>query len=313
MNKIKKLMSKFSELPASKKVQLVIAMTLTAGLVIAIPTYAWFTSQKKAAEMYKVEYPNSLYLNAAHREDQINFDLGAVNINEYRKNEAGNWLDVNGNVVDNKENAAKITSQRYIFSVSGSNTNSYILQMAHTTNNEFTYTIYKAKQYKYPKGTSPNDGTNGEPVIKEKDIVPSNTPDDDILIYKMHPNSHSENTMSAVGDDVIDDTSDDLIYYVKLGTFTGENDGYKNDADTDSLGDSDPDPIYISNFGDNSNVQENAVALYWQGTNYIPREDIDANKKFCDHYILEVTWPGRDSTVLSKESDMVYLTVKRNS
>ena len=76
---MKKIVHKIKELTAAKKIRLAVALLLTAAMMVAVPTYAWFSQQQKAAEMYKVQYPNSLYINAAHREDQIFFDLDAVN------------------------------------------------------------------------------------------------------------------------------------------------------------------------------------------------------------------------------------------
>lgn len=75
--------NKIRELPFKKKIQFIAAAFLTASLMVALPVYAWFVNQKKAAEMYKIEYPNSLYLNAAHREDRMYFNLDELDMEEY--------------------------------------------------------------------------------------------------------------------------------------------------------------------------------------------------------------------------------------
>ena len=172
MKNPKEFFSKFGTLPLIKKVQIITAAVLTVSVVTIIPVYAWFSSQKKAAEMYKVKHPDSLFINAAHREDQVNFDLGEINLLEVRHDYNGNWLDEHGEIVNDKSKADTIDRMLYAFSVSGTNCKSYILQMAHTTNNMFTYKIYNAQQYFYDKGTQANAGTNGEPEIKVEDIIP---------------------------------------------------------------------------------------------------------------------------------------------
>lgn len=303
MTRTNSLKTAFMRMSLKKKICVIALAFITLSFVVILPVYAWFSGQKKAAEMYKVEYPNSLYINAAHREDQIFFELGEVNLGEYRKNAAGQWLDDNGEVVANKEDAGKITNKRYVFSVSGSNTSQYILQMAHTTNNQFTYKIYKASQKIYPEGTV----LDASGTIKEKDIVPSGTSADSIITYKLNQDSHTENPLTIVGDDVIGNEPGPELYYIKGELLAGE---YKNDTNSDNLGDlnTEDTKYYQKDYNRNDNVQENAVALYWQG---ICNPESDANKRFCDYYILEITWPYRAPTVDNKETDMVYLSVKR--
>ena len=59
---------KFMELTPCDKLRVVLATALTVILMASLPAYAWFTTQKKAAEMYEVEAPSTLILSAAHRE-----------------------------------------------------------------------------------------------------------------------------------------------------------------------------------------------------------------------------------------------------
>lgn len=309
MNKIKSLFQKFMDMPLQRKIMLVSAVLLTAFVFTSIPVYAWFSSQKKAAEMYKVEYPNSLYINAAHREDQINFDLGEINMNEYRTNYLGEWLDSTGQPTI-KDNADKVVNKRYVFSVSGSNMQSYTLQLAHTTNNEFTYTIYEASQYYYKQGTTAGSG------IDSDDIVPSTVDKEDVIAYKLNPDSHTENPLTVIGDDVIGGEPEgvDTVYYVKGNTVSMT---VKNDSNSDGKGDiytyedgvitTTLDKYFQKNYGTNTNIQANSVPLYSQA---VCATSWDANKKFCNYYILEISWPHRTSAE-SKETDLVYLSVER--
>lgn len=295
--KIASIAHAFVNLKTPKKVQILLAVILTVAVIIAVPVYAWFSNQRKAAEMFKVEFPNALYLNAAYREDQVQFDLGGININEYLKDSEGHFLNASGNIAGENEEPAKITKKQYIFSVSGTNTYNYILQMAHTTNNMFTYKVYSAT----PQETEPNSG--------------------DYVIYKTTPKTseddlgvHTENPLLVIGDDVIDQANSHTQYYVKGAEIDGE---YKNARTTDStlaMLLSDDSKYYSKSLGSNTNVEDHAVPLYWQKKINLSETDWDANKKFCNYYILEVTWANRSGhTIEDKETDLIYFSVKRTN
>ena len=272
---MKKLIRKFKELPLYRKVQFFTAIVLTIALTAAIYSYAWFSNQKKAAEMFKVEYPNALYINAAHREDQVNFALDGINVNEY-------LLDNNGDIVtDEHDNPIKITEERYVFSVSGSNTNQFTLQMAHTNNNLFTYKIYAATE----QTSKPSEGTYVE--------------------YKA-TGEHTENAMMFTGDTV---STNDILYYVKGNEITGSYLNMPNNASVANTGTSDD--HYYKTYGDNTNVEEHAVPSYWQTT---IDANQSANKQFCKYFILEVTWDDNvQSGQTAKETDLVYFSVQRKN
>ena len=51
---MKDAINKIKMLSVHKKVQLLTAAILTISVFTAIPVYAWFSNQRKAAEMYKV-------------------------------------------------------------------------------------------------------------------------------------------------------------------------------------------------------------------------------------------------------------------
>lgn len=223
--------------------------------------------------MFKIAHPNALYINAAHREDQVNFALGGIDVNDYQ-------VDDNGNiVVDGNNNPVKINEKRYVFSVSGSDTDKFILQMAHTNNNLFTYKIYEATE----TTTKPSSGTT-------------------YVEYKA-TGEHTENDMVFSGDNV---SAGDMLYYVKGNQITGE---YKNMAAGSSVAKNN-DSYYSKTYGDNKNVEEHAVPSYWQAE----INSSEANKQFCKHFILEVTWDTAvQDTQTAKETDLVYLSVERTN
>ena len=294
---MKKLIKKFKSLSKRRRIEAIVAMVLAIAMLVAVPTYSWFAYQRKAAEMFKVEYPNSLYINAAHREDRIFFDLDGIDINGYKIDPQTNkqMKDANGDAI-------KVTQMMYVFSVSGSNTTSFRLQMAHTTNNLFNYTLYEASQYTdYSDASAATSGN--------KDLI---------VRYDRHAGSHIENTIQVIGDlyDENDNTTDPL-YYVKGSALSGS---YVNpDTVNDKLGLKDTDNKYYSKtYGEDTNVQANAVPKYWQSDVTLrttgANKEIDSNKKFCKYFILVVTWNNAEQlTQEKKESDLIYFSVKRLS
>ena len=303
MNTVKQLIHKVGSAlrnSGAKGIKILIAVLLTISVATAIPVYAWFSRQRKAAEMFKVANPNALYINAAQREDQVQFELGGININAYVTNERGEYVDAEGELIEEGQDPIKITKKQYVFSVSGSNVNSYILQMAHTTNNQFTYKLYEATR----KSTEPED--NATEFVK----------------YTPNSEARSENPLTVIGDDLVDSMSDNTArYYWKGDEVTGT---YKNQKIAQNAGNTPTEVIaqstedtkyYTKNFKSNNalnnNVESHAVPLYWQTTIGNVNLQWDSNKRFCDYYILEVTWNHRANfTIEDKETDLIYLAVK---
>lgn len=294
---MKQIIDKIKGLTTARKIQLCAACVLSIALLTALPVYAWFTNQRKAAEMYKIEYPNSLYINAAHREDRMYFKLDTIDVNEYAKDE-------NGDTIYRNEKPVFVKEKNYIFTVSGSNAERFILQMAHTNNNLFNYTIYEAKQYDYLSTNAPA-GTDSDK------IVPSGTADENVIEYKTNPSGYTENPL-VFADDPVNKNSSETKYYVIGNEANGE---YKNNTDKDAPIASDNLAIkngnnkyYSENYGTNTNVESHAVPSYWQG---VLNADPDSNKQFCKYYVLKVTWdPEVQAVNTAKETDMIYFSVK---
>ena len=295
---MKKIIKNFKTLPGKKRIEITIALLLLVAVMIAVPVYSWFSYQRKAAEMFKVEYPNALYINAAHREDRIYFDLDAININDYKIDPI-----TKQQVKDANNEPVKVTQMMYVFSVSGSNTQKFLLQLGHTTNNLFTYTIYEAQQYKTSNEALAAVTTEG---VADKDKI---------VRYTQHEGSHTENTLQVIGDlysENDDDTSD--LYYVKGNKVDmtclnpGESAGLAAKNGT----------YYQKTYGSNNKVQNNAVPLYWQKEITLKssgeNKEIDSNKKFCKYFIIVVTWNDEQQALQEdKESDLIYLSVQRTN
>lgn len=298
---MKKIVHKIKELTAAKKIRLAVALLLTAAMMVAVPTYAWFSQQQKAAEMYKVQYPNSLYINAAHREDQIFFDLDAVNVNKLLRDDDNNVIYYTDAActtispyIDNSDHSKGyvitsytkvVRSQKYAFSVFGANTQRFKLQLAYTNNNQFKYQIYEAEE------------SAGHPVPVNPDVE-----------YVTNDNAH---TMSKdIFSDDINMAGDITLYYVKSQNALSGNYLNIKSGSNDLLGQPSG-SYYTNNYGNNTNVQERCVPIYWQSQE-ISVQNETSNKQFHNYFVLEVTW-GDTRTAEKKETDMIAITVQRTS
>lgn len=120
------LKERFLKLPKSKKVQLITALVLTAALIVAAPIVAWFTYNRQIALTTDINAPTKIYITAGNEESVINLDLSDIDVEE--KDESGK----------------AITHKDFVLGIAGSDVEKYKLQLAHTTNIPFTYTLYEA-------------------------------------------------------------------------------------------------------------------------------------------------------------------------
>lgn len=294
-----------------KKLKIITASVISVALAVAVPVFAWFGSQRKAAELHKIKYPNALFLNAAYREDQVWFALDTVDIGDVERDWQGNpvmYTDDQGEPV-----AHVITKKAYVFSVSGSNTDAFDLQLSHTNNNKFTYKIYVA-----------------EPVSAEDFNARSDSGKNECIVYETHPGQNTENTELVIEDDLVPDEDNNNSVYFEYGDeLTGPaviadepqeiNGQYKNNADgTNKIAIKNTGNLYYEQtYGSYENVEELSVPLYWQAEDLptaLGSDDVANKKDFCRYFILEVTWNSTEqSHQVAKESDMVYLSVRRSN
>lgn len=101
-----------------QKYQLILALIATALLAVLVGTQAWLTYVRRLQTAAVVDMPN-LIIQGPLDSDTAPLELGDIDV-------------TNGN------------SRQYVFSITATNASGYKLQLAHTTNIPFTYTIYKA-------------------------------------------------------------------------------------------------------------------------------------------------------------------------
>ncbi len=296
MTIIKKLRSVFKNQSQKKKVMLLSAILVSIALLISITSLAWFSQQRRAAKLQKVESPNSLFLNAAHREDSVNFQVKGI----YPKEVV---VDGNDSKILNAQGKEQyITHKDYVFNVTGDSVNKFTIQLAYTTNNPFTFKIYAAQEL----DTKPA-------VVSGQEI--------DYVEYPLHENSTTSGLPDLSGSEYHLDAAGPLYYKIdtsitegtaeggEAGEYTGEylNANAAHDDATDSY--------HQKTYGDYSNVQKDAEPIYWQATNVsaFPNKSNDNKEPFSRHFILRVEWKSGALDNAGKETDIVYISVKATS
>lgn len=116
----KSIFGKFRKLEKKKKRQLVIAVSISVVLLVALPVYAWFTHKRSIALTTKINAPTQLYITAGNKESVANLEMADIDV------ENGSYKD-------------------FVFGIGGTDVQNYQIQLAHTTNIPFEYEIYRAK------------------------------------------------------------------------------------------------------------------------------------------------------------------------
>lgn len=114
------IFGKFRKMEKKKKRQLVIAVSLSVVLLVALPVYAWFTHKRSVALTTKINAPTQLYITAGNKESVANLEMADIDV------EDGTYKD-------------------FVFGIGGTDVQTYQIQLAHTTNIPFEYEIYRAK------------------------------------------------------------------------------------------------------------------------------------------------------------------------
>ena len=266
MNGTKK---KFHALPKSKKVQFVLASVLTLTAMVAAPVLAWFANQREVATMAKINSPAKLTIKSGHSEDIIQFKMTGIDVG----------------------NEGKAGEAYFVFGVEGEDISYYNLQIAHTTNLPFYYTLYKSYE----------DDANG--TVKYTDAL-------------------SEDHMYVLAEEFVDDSSK-----AERGIYGG----YINDSgNTDRLiADSNYteksyDSADYETYNDNTHIQYYAEPIYWQtkaavnstwvdtnGKQYNAYGANDPDNRFLNYYVLKVNWrAGAFPNGNDKETDLIYITAQ---
>lgn len=250
--RIKILYKNFQKLDAERKAECVIAAIFTLFLLMGIPVYAWFSYSKQMETLTKIKAPTSLDIRAGNKDAIENLELKNIDIEDIKKN---------GN------------PKRYVFCVRTGNINAtYDIQLAHTTNIPFTYTLYRAREVK--------EGTSGIDV----DYTPLAYPDQHTYYKK-----EDELTLTMLNPD-----TGNISQYGRTLALKGEDGGYY--SQTYDVADGTPEiyaiPVY-SRVSDIRTLDEDydffILELGWDdtanGTNFDKWNKADNNKETDMIYI----------------------------
>ena len=74
------IFGKFRKMEKKKKRQLVIAVSLSVVLLVALPVYAWFTHKRSVALTTKINAPTQLYITAGNKESVANLEMADIDV-----------------------------------------------------------------------------------------------------------------------------------------------------------------------------------------------------------------------------------------
>ena len=270
-----------------KKIEISVASLCTFGLALGVVVYAWFNHEREIAKMQKVKAPDQLYINAAHAEDVVYFKLSGIEYNTHWKKP------------DNTEDDVCYYKD-YVFSVSGEYVSTFTLQLAHTTNNEFTYKIYEANR----SLTIPTDGSGAQKIYGKDYVAYTLQYDEDgneifgdeAPVFSPIKVSDEENAAKASivyytkGDELHSDSESWDIPQKYLNPKSGSTVLANDNKNEDVF------EIYEDTYGDYSNFEAHAMPLYWQKTGIPSSDDPDAESKrepFYKEFILHIEWNAK--------------------
>lgn len=292
MKEKKSLRERFNGLSNSKKIQVIIAAILTVVFLVGISSFAWFSLKSSIENLTKVKSPTMIDIRSGHGYSIEHLDLSNI--------DAAN-VDAQG-----------FGYKDYIFAVkAGSNISEYDIQIAHTTNIPFTYTLYRAIEL--GNSSVNNSVPEGNVATFEYYNAISN---ETITYYYGYasntasPSTPDEDKLVTLSEDailILTDVNPDSVNASHYNRTLGE----KYDGSDSVYSDYSK---YIEANGDDPEIY--AVPLYSQHRN------IRKWSNDLDFYILRLSWnTNNDSTAFAewnaaannKETDIIYISAKSSS
>lgn len=283
----RKIREKFINAPRIHKILIITTAVILAVLILTYSVIAWFTYQRKLADMQFVNAPGDLYITAGH-------------------GEALKYLDLKEVSVSNPDESCVY----YVFGVRGSDAKGYNLQFSYTTNNQFEYFIYPAKECASFNESSTlveyiSHNDNGATSTKYYYEIDTSLINNTGLSYS--GNASKSDYLIQNGSKIRGQTAPSAVVlsYMNIDeNAVDARNGHVIMADNTKHDDT-------YNYS-RSNVQDFAEPIYFQ-VNYI-KSGMDIRKKVLDYYILEVSWKKlKDSGVNlydDRETDILYISVE---
>lgn len=287
------LKEKIEAMDKAQKMQLLVAFVMTVLLVIAMPTYAWFSYQNEMAVSTKIDSPATLEIKSGGHpgEEQaiINFELSDIDTEDSTYNHY-------------TKDGVTYYYKDFVFCVKGKSLSFYDLQLAHTTNIAFKYEIYSAVA-----------DDNGDILYMPKDNNAANSQRYRLARIKTDTNGDAvlDNNDEAIYEDYDVPLDGAYANATIVGNRVVVNDSLKRRSyDVGTNGD---------------NVQQYANPAYWIKRGIVVHSIQKQDGGFTHSYVLRISWimstsiddeaREEDLNIVqnNKETDMIYITAKARS
>ena len=127
-----------------KKVVSVVAFIMAMALILSIPVAAWFMTQRMLAVYAPISSPQSLYIGAGHIHYADPSDPDDVD--EYEEIRYLYLDSIDADEFTPAEVESHLDYYDFVFCIYGKGVGGYKIQLAYTTNNQFTYQIFNATE-----------------------------------------------------------------------------------------------------------------------------------------------------------------------
>ena len=257
---MKNYIAEYRKLPKNKKIQLSFAVLLSAAIIVSFPVYAWFSNQRQVATVARINSPAKLSIKSGKAEDIAQFKLAGINVG------------------DDKTSGSK----DYVFCVEGEDNFNYAIQIAHTTNIDFTYKLYRAHTgiYNGGYGIALYTDLNGDEIsyTKAEEVLGGyiNLTTDTLSARKIGTDSYSEKSY---------DTGDSRQMFAEPLYWQSDS----------------AQPLYAKEY-------DNSISPSVSFDEYSSIYNISAENKFLNFYVLEVSWEAKLTN--DKETDLIYITAQ---
>ena len=219
-------------------------------LSTCVTTYAWLYFERRAIALKEIADPTAINISAGNQENYMYIDLSGIDLYDG-------------------------THKDFVFGISGTNINTFQMQLAFTTNNQFTFEVYRATEGAVPGGVTPV----GIVYYTTHESTPRTLTYYTTLAQKLSGTIVNQKGEAILGKDKTDSTGDAKNYYQKT-------------------------------YDQYANVDKYAIPLYWQINDVAPTDVV--NHAFCNYFILRVKWDS-ESRTNNKETDILYISAKRQS
>lgn len=239
-------------------------LLLILSIAVAIPSFAWFAKTSLVAYA-PVSSNESLYIGAGHI--QLTTDGSGSDIFDT----AYPFEDVRYLYLDSIDATDENPYQDFIFCVYGENIANFKLQLAYTTNNQFTYEIYNAEEW---------NEVGEKPVGAVRYVAQGH----------QHTYYYTATGAAIAGT------------YLNVTTANGDGTGAPVPVNGEVLADS---TKHADTYGSYTYVNKYAEPIYWQTSASISGNPAEA---FVKYFILRVIENGKN--VNDRETDVICIAAK---